>query len=93
MAIRRQRVNFEAVTVSAAARLIQLRRARTLSAEELAWYLAELTDLDPITTCQDGRVLGRLASRYVARGGAAAPTGLVSPSVFPRVAGALPSRR
>lgn len=72
MAARKGRVSFESVTVRAAARLIQLHRNRLLSAGELAWYLGELTDLDPLTTCGDGRVLGRLAHRYLARGGAVA---------------------
>jgi hypothetical protein len=63
------RVGFEAVTVRAAARLIRMRQADLLTGEELSWYLGELTDLDRVTTCFDGRVLGRVARRYSMRGG------------------------
>ena len=63
------RCGFEAVTVRAAVRLVRLRHAAALTPEELAWYLAELTDLDQRTRCPDSRVLARLAERAAARGG------------------------
>jgi hypothetical protein len=65
----RRRCAFEAVTIRAAARLVRLRQVQALSAAQLAWYMAELTDVDRVATCTDGRVLGRLARRYALRGG------------------------
>jgi hypothetical protein len=63
------RVAFEAVTVRAGARLVRLRQAEALTRGELLWYLAELVEMDRRTTCDDGRILWRLARRYALRGG------------------------
>ena len=69
MIVVKARCAFEAVTIRAAARLVRLRQAEALTAGQLAWYMAELTDVDRVATCTDGRILARLARRYALRGG------------------------
>src|ERR1051325_5818576 len=56
---------FEAITIRAAARVLQLQRAGVVSAREARFYLRELTDMDAHAGRHASPALARAAERHL----------------------------